>query len=62
MIHAEQRGNPINEKQFVVVNSLHGAMKSMARNEMQFFYWEKFMTRPFVKQGIASLIGEFSAL
>lgn len=61
MIHAEQRGTPIDEKQFVVVNSLHGAMESLARNETQFFYWEKFMTRPFVKQGIASLIGEFSA-
>jgi ABC-type nitrate/sulfonate/bicarbonate transport system substrate-binding protein len=60
-IDAHQRGAAFNEDQWVIVNSLHGAMESLARNETQYFYWEKFMTRPFVQQGIVNLVGEFSA-
>jgi sulfonate transport system substrate-binding protein len=60
-IDAHQRGASFNEEQWIIVNSLHGAMESLARNETQYFYWEKFMTRPFVHQGIVNLVGEFSA-
>lgn len=61
MIHAGQRGEQLGEKNFIVVNSLHGAIQSLVRNETNLFYWEKFMTRPFVKSGELNLIGEFSA-
>ncbi len=61
MIHASQNGHSLNNDQFVVVNSLHGAAESLVRNETQLFFWEKFMTRPYVKSGELSLIGEFSA-
>jgi sulfonate transport system substrate-binding protein len=60
-IDATQRGEDIHEDQWTIVNSLHGAMESLARNETHYFYWEKFMTRPFVQQGIVNLVGEFSA-
>ncbi|MEN9640249.1 MAG: hypothetical protein RLZZ262_2118 [Bacteroidota bacterium] len=60
-IDAQQRLSSIGADQWKIVNSLHGAMDSLARNETQFFYWEKFMTRPFVLQGIVNLVGEFSA-
>lgn len=60
-IDAQQRNYHIDADQWTIVNSLHGAMESLARNETHYFYWEKFMTRPFVHQGIVNLVGEFSA-
>jgi|694.fasta_scaffold02231_14 sulfonate transport system substrate-binding protein len=61
MIHANQNNHALETDQFLVVNSLHGAVDSLVKNETQIFFWEKFMTRPHVKSGELSLIGEFSA-
>ncbi len=61
MIDARQRQLEIAQEKFVVVNSLHGAVQSLVRNESQLFYWEKFMTRPHVLSGELKLVGEFSA-
>lgn len=61
MIHAGQRDVKLTEENFTIVNSLHGAVESLVRNETQLFYWEKFMTRPHVKSGELNLVGEFSA-
>jgi len=61
MIHAEQRGEKIHDKDFVVINSLEGAIESLVKNETQVFYWEKMMTKKYVDSGEVKLIGEFSA-
>ena len=61
MIHAEQRGEKLEEKDFVVINSLEGAIESLTKNETQVFYWEKMMTKKHVESGEVKLIGEFSA-
>jgi ABC-type nitrate/sulfonate/bicarbonate transport system substrate-binding protein len=61
MIHAEQRGERLEEKDFVIINSLEGAIESLTKNETQVFYWEKFMTKKHVDGGEVKLIGEFSA-
>jgi ABC-type nitrate/sulfonate/bicarbonate transport system substrate-binding protein len=61
MIHAEQRGEKIAAEDFVIINSLEGAIKSLTKNETQAFYWEKFMTKKYVESGEVKLIGEFSA-
>lgn len=61
MIHANQRGLNIHEEQFRIVNSLHGGVEALTSLEADVFYWEKFMTRPFVKSGNLKKIGEFSA-
>ena len=61
MIHAEQRGEKIADKDFVVINSLEGAIESLTKNETQVFYWEKMMTKKHVESGEVKLIGEFSA-
>jgi len=61
MIHAEQRGEALSHDRFRVVHSLDGAIKSLESLDTHFFYWEKFMTRPYVEQGRVRLIGEFSA-
>jgi ABC-type nitrate/sulfonate/bicarbonate transport system substrate-binding protein len=61
MIHAEQRGEKIEDKDFVVINSLEGAIESLVKKETQVFYWEKMMTKKHVESGEVKLIGEFSA-
>lgn len=61
MIHAEQRGEKIADKDFVVINSLEGAIESLTKKETQIFYWEKMMTKKHVESGELKLIGEFSA-
>lgn len=61
MIHAEQRGEKLTKEDFVVIDSLEGAIESLSKNETQVFYWEKFMTKKYVDSGDLRLIGEFSA-
>jgi sulfonate transport system substrate-binding protein len=61
MIHAQQNGVALKNENFAIVNSLHGAVQSLIKNETQLFFWEKFMTRPHVKSGELNLVGEFSA-
>lgn len=61
MIHAEQRGERLEDKDFMVINSLEGAIESLTKNETQIFYWEKMMTKKHVDSGEVRLIGEFSA-
>lgn len=61
MIHAQSRGIRLQESDFVVVNSLHGAVESLQSHASEIFYWERYMTRPHVKSGQLKMIGDFSA-
>lgn len=61
MIHAEQRGEKLTEADLVEVKTLEGAMASLANNETQIFYWEKYTTKPYEENGTVRMIGEFSA-
>jgi len=61
MIHAEQRGERLEHKDFAVINSLEVAIASLVKNETQVFYWEKMMTKKHVESAEVKLIGEFSA-
>jgi ABC-type nitrate/sulfonate/bicarbonate transport system substrate-binding protein len=61
MIHAERRGEVLQDKDFVIINSLEGAVQSLVKNETQIFYWEKMMTKKYVGSGELKLIGDFSA-
>ena len=61
MIDASQHHRKMEKEDFVVVSSLLGAIDSLVAHETGYFYWEKFMTRPFVVQGLVRLIGDFSA-
>lgn len=60
LIHAEQHGVMLQENQFVVVHHLDDGIKSLSE-DCDYFYWEKWMTQPFVDQGIVKKVGEFSA-
>ena len=61
MIHAEQRGERVDQKDLIEVKSIDGAMQSLTGNETQIFYWEKYMTKAHVENGTVRMIGEFSA-
>lgn len=61
MIHAEQRGEKVNDNDLLEVRSIEGAVESLTRNETNVFYWEKYTTNPFVTNGQLKMIGEFSA-
>lgn len=61
MVHAKKRFLHIKEEQFQVIQSLHGGLDALVSGESDVFYWEKFMTRPFVKSGQLKKIGEFQA-
>jgi len=40
------------ELKFDLVNTLDGAVKSLSANEAQLFLWERYMTQPYVDEGI----------
>lgn len=61
LIHAEQRGESIDEFELVEVKSLEGAVQSLSNLESDIFYWEKYTTKPHVLSKELKLIGEFSA-
>ena len=43
------------------MKSIDGALESLAKNETQIFYWEKYTTKPSTENGTLRMIGEFSA-
>lgn len=45
-----------NDLKFEVVNDLDGALQSLPNGESDYFMWEKFMTKPYVDQGVFRLI------
>ncbi|HEY0262494.1 MAG TPA: ABC transporter substrate-binding protein [Chitinophagales bacterium] len=61
LIHAEQRGENLDNYKLVEIKSLQGAIDSLTKNESDIFYWEKYMTKPNVVSGELRTIGEFSA-
>lgn len=61
LIHAEQRGESLDNYKLIEIKSLQGAINSLSQNESDLFYWEKYMTKPHVQSGELRSIGEFSA-
>ncbi|MBL7944357.1 MAG: ABC transporter substrate-binding protein [Flavobacteriales bacterium] len=59
MIHAQKNG--ITPGGFKVVHSLEGAVHALVNREADLFFWERFMTKPFVISGQLNEIGTFAA-
>lgn len=57
-VDAWQRGWKVSPEQFVIVNNLDGARKSLASGESHLFLWEKFTTQPLVDAGEFKRISE----
>lgn len=58
-VDALMKGEKIAPDQFVTVQDINGALKSLSDKETNIFYWEKYTTKPFVKSGYLRRIGEF---
>jgi len=59
IVDAESAGHKLNKEQFTVVKNIDGAMPSLAANETDVFYWEKYTTKPYVDSGKLKRIGEY---
>jgi len=59
IVDATSKNETIDEKQFVIINNLNGALQSLENGESDVFYWEKFTTKPYVDQGKLRRIGEY---
>jgi ABC-type nitrate/sulfonate/bicarbonate transport system substrate-binding protein len=60
LIHAQQQGVNLQDDQFKVVHHLDDGIQSLSE-DCDYFYWEKWMTQPFVEKGLVNKVGEFSA-
>ncbi|MHC5362537.1 substrate-binding domain-containing protein [Myroides sp. LJL110] len=58
IVHAKQMGWNIEDLQFVIVDTLEGAIKELNQKQADYFMWEKFMTQPIVDQKIFRRIGQ----
>lgn len=47
-----------NDLKFTIIDDLEGALESLPEGEGDYFMWEKFMTKPYVDNGVFRLIGE----
>ncbi len=61
IVDANFQNKQIKDDQFVLVGNLEGARKSLAANETDVFYWEKYTTKPLVDSGELRRIGEFKS-
>ncbi|SFJ69836.1 substrate-binding domain-containing protein [Myroides guanonis] len=52
IVHARQMNWNPDELEFIVVNTLEGAIESLSKNKADYFMWERFMTQPIVDKGI----------
>lgn len=57
-VNAEQNGWKTTDLQFEIVNTIDGAVESLAAGKSDYFMWEHFMTKPLVDQGIFRRLGD----
>lgn len=58
MVHAKNRGWDPHDLEYVVVNTLDGAIQALTNQQADYFMWERFMTQPIVDQGIFKRLGD----
>lgn len=58
VVDAEERGWPLDDLEFVIVDDLAGARRALANAEAEVFLWEKYMTKPLVDSGEFRRVGE----
>lgn len=59
IVHAKRQNWDSSNLRFEIINNLKGAVQALQKADADYFMWEKFMTKPFVDQGIFRRIGEF---
>jgi sulfonate transport system substrate-binding protein len=56
-VNASQKKLSLSDSDFVIVKDLDGARNALANNTADIFFWEKFITKPFVDNGEFDRIG-----
>lgn len=56
-VNAHQKNLQITDGDFVIVKDLDGARKALANGDADIFFWEKYITKPFVDSGEFEKIG-----
>jgi sulfonate transport system substrate-binding protein len=56
-VTASQKNITIADSDFVIVKDLDGARKALAKGDADLFFWEKYITKPFVDNGEFEKIG-----
>lgn len=59
IVDAESNGHELKHEQFHVIKNIDGALPSLASNETDVFYWEKYTTKPYVDEGKLRRIGQY---
>ena len=59
IVDAHSKGHELKKDQFNIINNLDGAIESLKSLETDVFYWEKFMTKPYVDSGQLRRVGEY---
>jgi len=57
-VNANNQGWSISELKFKIVNTIDGAVKALQNQEADYFMWERFMTKPYVDNGIFRRIAD----
>lgn len=57
-VNAKKEAWDTNNLQFEVVNTIDGAVEALTKATADYFMWERFMTKPFVDNGIFRRIGD----
>jgi ABC-type nitrate/sulfonate/bicarbonate transport system substrate-binding protein len=57
-VNAQQQGWKTDSLEFEIVNTIDGAVESLAQGKSDYFMWEHFMTKPLVDQGIFRRLGD----
>lgn len=59
IVNANSKQQTMTPDQFTVIQNLDGALASLAAQETDVFYWEKYTTKPYVDAGKLRRIGEY---
>lgn len=59
VLEARLRNQSLDASQWNEVQNIDGAVSSLMRNESDLFFWEKFMTSPWLEKNTLKRIGEF---
>lgn len=57
-VNANQQGWKTDNLEFVIVNTIDGAVEALTNGSADYFMWERFMTKPLVDKGIFRRIGD----
>ena len=58
IVHAKSQSWDVKKMNFEVINTIEGAVKSLANKSSDYFMWEHFMTKPLVDSGVFRRIGD----